>query len=59
LEARGATLIVAGRKTEFLMWLREIDLYRPEHEQHIFPTLRQAMKAYIRQARRSELPPED
>jgi high affinity sulfate transporter 1 len=59
LEARGATLIIAGRKTEFLIWFREIDLYRPEHEQIIFPTLRQAMKAYIREARRSELPPRD
>jgi MFS superfamily sulfate permease-like transporter len=59
LEARGVTLIIAGRKTEFLMWLREIDLYRPDHEQRLFPTLRQAMKAYIREARRSELPPPD
>ena len=56
LEARGAKLIIAGRRTEFLIWLREIDLYRPDHEQRLFPTLRQAMKAYIREARRSELP---
>jgi MFS superfamily sulfate permease-like transporter len=57
LEARGVTLIIAGRKTEFLKWLQEIDLYRPDHEQRFFPTLRQALKAYIRDARRSELPP--
>jgi MFS superfamily sulfate permease-like transporter len=59
LEARGVTLIIAGRKTEFLIWLQEIDLYRPDHEQRFFPTLRQAMKAYVREARRSELPPQD
>ena len=32
LEARGTALILAGRKTEFLTWLREAGLYRPEHE---------------------------
>jgi hypothetical protein len=55
LEARDATLVTAGRRTEFLLGLRKIDLYRPEHEQRIFPTLRQAMKAYIREGRRGEL----
>ncbi len=51
LEARGTTLILAGRKTEFLTWLREAGLYRPEHERWIFPTLRQALKAYQREMR--------
>ena len=46
LEARGTTLILAGRKTQILIWLREAGLYRPEHENWIFPTLRQALKAY-------------
>ena len=46
LEARGTTLILAGRKTEILIWLRQAGLYRPEHENWIFPTLRQALKAY-------------
>ena len=59
LETRGATLIIAGRKTEFLMWLREIDLYQAEHEQRIFPTLRQAMKAYSKEAHRAEVPPDE
>ena len=45
LEARGTALILAGRKTEFLIWLREAGLYRPEHDRWIFPTLRQALKA--------------
>ena len=49
LEARGTTLILAGRKTEILIWLREAGLYRPEHENWIFPTLRQALKAYQRE----------
>jgi MFS superfamily sulfate permease-like transporter len=49
LEERGALLILAGRKTELLMWLRKAGLYRPEHEKWCFPTLRQALKAYQRE----------
>ncbi len=45
LEARGTTLLFAGRRTEFLIWFREAGLYRPEHEDWFFPTLRQALKA--------------
>ena len=59
LAARGAILIIAGRRTQFLNWLREIDLYREEHEDRIFPTLRQALKAYRRKAHRAEVPPEE
>jgi MFS superfamily sulfate permease-like transporter len=51
LEARGTTLILAGRKTELIIWLREAGLYRPEHEHWMFPTLRQALKAFQREAR--------
>ena len=32
-------------------WLREAGLYRPEQEQWIFPTLRQALKAYQQETR--------
>ena len=46
LEARGTTLILAGRRTEFLTWLREIGLYRTEWDHRLFPTLTQALKAY-------------
>jgi len=46
LETRGTALILAGRKTEILNWFREAGLYRPEHENWIFPTLRQALKIY-------------
>jgi MFS superfamily sulfate permease-like transporter len=46
LEARGTTLIFAGRRTEFLIWLREIGLYRTEWDHRLFPTLTQALKAY-------------
>jgi len=56
LEARGVTLILAGRKTEFLNWLREMGMYRPEHEQRLFPTLRQAVKAW--RSRLLEAPPD-
>lgn len=59
LEARGAILILAGRRTEFLNWLREIDLYRAEHDDRIFSTLRQALKAYRRKAYRAEVPPDE
>ena len=59
LEARGTILILAGRRTEFLNWLREIDLYRAEHEDRIFPTLRQALKAYRRKAHLAEVPPDE
>ena len=58
LKARGAALIIAGRRTEFLMWLREIGLYQAEHEQRVFPTLRQAIKAFGK-AHPSELPPDE
>lgn len=46
LDHRGVTLVIAGRRTEFINWLREIDVYRDErHAQRFFPTLRQAVKA--------------
>jgi len=59
LEARGATLIIAGRRTEFLNWLREIEYFRAEHEDRIFPTLRQALKVCRREMRQSEKPPDE
>jgi len=54
LDARGAVLVIGGRRTEFLNWLREISVYRPEIENRVFPTLRQAMKAYQRQVARPQ-----
>jgi len=53
LEANGVSLIIAGRRTEFISWLKRIDLYRDELEDRLFPTLRQAVKAYRQQARRT------
>src|SRR6516164_536956 len=58
LATRGTALVLAGRKTEFFTWLREAGLYQPEHETWIFPTLRQALKAYQRDARRIEPAPD-
>ena len=46
LAQRGVTLIIAGRRTEFLDWLRQIGIYRPDHGTIVFPTLRQAVKAF-------------
>ena len=53
LEARGTSLMLAGRKAEFLAWFREAGLYRPEHETWILPTLRQALKAYQRESQQN------
>jgi MFS superfamily sulfate permease-like transporter len=47
--ARRITLILAGRRTEFLSLLREAGLYQPDHEDRLFPTLRQALKSYRRE----------
>src|SRR5262249_3842530 len=44
LEARGATLMLAGRRTELLIWLREIGVFRTELDKRLFPTLSQALK---------------
>jgi high affinity sulfate transporter 1 len=49
LAERGTMLILAGRKNELLVWFRQAGLYRTEHESWIFPTLRQALKAYQRE----------
>ena len=49
LEARGVTLVLAGRRTELLNELRRMGLYQQEHDGRFFPTLRQALKAYERE----------
>lgn len=59
LRARGTTLVLAGRKTEFLNFLRETGLYRPEHEERIFPTLREALKAYRREFGQTDAPTDE
>jgi high affinity sulfate transporter 1 len=57
LKDRGTTLVLAGRRTEFLTWLREIRLSRTEWDNRLFPTLSQALKAYRRETMRAECPP--
>ena len=57
LGARGATLIMAGRRTEFLIWLRDIGVFRTELDNRLFPTVTQALKAYRRQTIQAESPP--
>ncbi len=59
LEAAGTELIFAGRKTEILQWARSAGLYSAELEERTFPTLRQALKAYRRQAPTAAAPPEE
>jgi high affinity sulfate transporter 1 len=46
LEARGVTLVIAGRKTEYINWLKSTGLYRDEMDQTMFLTLRQAFRAF-------------
>lgn len=46
LEARGIRFVAAGRKAEILAWLRRAGLETEELEQRMFPTLRQALKAF-------------
>ena len=59
LEARGVVLVLAGRRTEFLDWMRAVGLYREIHEDRVFPTLRQAVKAYRRVAHLDRVPPDE
>jgi high affinity sulfate transporter 1 len=46
LAERGTTLVVGGRRTEFLAWLQRIGLSRAEDGQFVFPTLHQAVRAF-------------
>jgi high affinity sulfate transporter 1 len=46
LAERGTDLVVAGRRTEFLTWLKQIGLDRAEDHQFVFPTLHQAVRAF-------------
>ena len=59
LESRGVTLVLAGRRTEFLNWLRGMGLYREEHDGRYFPTLRQALKAYERETNQPVQPDDE
>ena len=59
LEGQGVRLILAGRKTEILLWLRETGLYHEAHESMLYPTLRSALRAYREQTRPAEAPPEE
>jgi high affinity sulfate transporter 1 len=45
LRERGVVLMIAGRRTEFLDWLREINLYRTQLDQCIFTTLNEAISS--------------
>jgi len=49
LEARGTTLMLAGRRTELLTWLRQIGVFRTELDNRLFPTLTQVLRAYRRE----------
>jgi MFS superfamily sulfate permease-like transporter len=49
LQERGVVLIIAGRRTEFLDWMREINLYRTQLDECIFATLNEAIGARLTQ----------
>ena len=60
LETKGILLILAGRQTEYLDWLRKISLYRIEDYEHLFyPTLHQALRAYQTETQTAVSPPEE
>jgi high affinity sulfate transporter 1 len=46
MDARGVRLVMAGRRTEYLNWLREIGAFDPGIEKMMFPTMRQAFRAF-------------
>ena len=45
LNDQGIQVLMAGRRTELLTWLRTTGLYKPEHEDLCFATLEQAIEA--------------
>jgi high affinity sulfate transporter 1 len=55
-EKRGITLVYAGRRTEIRTWLQEIGVARPEYDALFFPSLRQALKAFLSQTSEAEAP---
>ncbi len=57
LQSRGARLVYAGRRTEVVQWLRETGLFNDDMMERLYPTLRQALKAYRRQFGPSQAPP--
>jgi high affinity sulfate transporter 1 len=46
LESKGIRMLLAGRQTEYINWLKKTGLYRPEHEQLFYRTMRQAYRAF-------------
>lgn len=56
LAERGVWLVFAGRKTELTEWVKKIGIYNDELESRMFPTLRQALKAYREEHDIAEMP---
>jgi high affinity sulfate transporter 1 len=46
LRRRGAELVIAGRRTQAIKWLRSVGMAEDELADRFFPTLRQAARAY-------------
>jgi high affinity sulfate transporter 1 len=55
LRERGVVLMIAGRRGEFLDWLREINLYRTQLDECIFATLNEAVSSCRHLARRAQM----
>jgi len=45
----GVRLVLAGRRTEIVGWLRDAGMYREAHEEMLYSTLREALRAFRRQ----------
>jgi len=59
LQRQGIRLLIAGRRTELLDWLKKTRLYRPEHDEMLYATLRQAIKACTIEPPQGISPPAD
>jgi high affinity sulfate transporter 1 len=46
LRRRGVSLVIAGRRTETIEWLRSVGMDEAEVADRFFPTLRQAVRAF-------------
>jgi hypothetical protein len=52
-------LVLAGRRTEIVQWLRDAGLYEARHEAMLYSTLREALRTYRRAAGGRDAPADD
>jgi high affinity sulfate transporter 1 len=57
LARAGVKLVLAGRRTEIIGWLRDAGMYREAHEDMLYSTLREALRTFRRQSDGAAAPP--